>query len=399
MLKFLKQSRNKSQRRWWLGLAGISLFCLPLGFLLSGSAKPEETASRAIPSVAAAPVRREDLWREQVFDAEFRPYQEIDLHAKVTGFLETIEVDIGDKVKAGQLIASLEIPELTDDLERAKAVEKRSLEEAKRAEIARDEAHLALSRLLRVDQAQPNLVAQAEIDIARSKHQAAEANLAAAKEQVGVVHADVKRLNTMVQYSRIVAPFDGVITKRYLDPGALVQGGTSSTAPLVRLSQIDHLRLGFPASMSFASKILVGTPVEIRVSTSERKYRGTVSRFSRRIDFQTRTMEVEVDVPNSDLELVPGMYAAAVVRVDRKEQALVVPVEAVLGQQSPTVYLIGKDGVVAERKITVGLEMASVWEVTSGLEEADLVLMGSRGQVRPGQKVVPKLTETLHAMK
>lgn len=393
------QRRNvPSWKRGWLGLTGLAVFGLSFWLLRSSSARPEAEVDSALP-VAAAPVVREDLWREQTFDAEFKPYQEIDLHAKVTGFLEKITVDIGDQVKAGQLIATLEIPELTDDLERAQAVEKRSREEVKRAEAAYEEAHVACSRLLSVDKVQPNLVAQQDIDSARSKDRAAAAALGAAREQVEVARADVKRFNTMLRYSQITAPFDGVITRRYLDPGALVQGGTSSTMPLVRLSQSDRLRLSFPASVSFVSLIKNGTPVEILVPSLHKTYRGTVSRFARRMDFQTRTMEAEVDVANPDLTLIPGMYASAMVKVDRKDQVLAVPIEAVTGQQHPTVFLIGKDGVVTERTIAVGLETPSKWEVLDGLQEHDLVLVGSRSQVRPGQKVTPKVVGMLHAMK
>src|SRR5262249_7328134 len=154
---------------------------------------------------------------------------------------------------------------------------------------------------------------------------------AAAREQVAVARADVKKLTTMLKYSRMTAPFDGVITQRYLDPGALVQGGTASTKPVVRLSQNDRLRLNFPASVSFVSLIPVGPPVDVQVPSLNKLYHGAVSRFTRRIDFQTRTMEVEVEVPNPDLVLIPGMYASAVVKVDRKEKALTVPVEAVAG--------------------------------------------------------------------
>lgn len=387
----------KTLRRHWLSLVGSVVFILPLAFLMSGSAKPEPGQLSVAPAVAAAPVVREDLWREQVFDAEFRPYQEIDLHAKVTGFLEKITVDIGDRVKAGQLIATLEIPELTDDLERAQAVAKRSVEEVKRAQADFDETHLSFTRLMSVDKAQPNLVAQQDIDAARSKDLAAEAALAAAREQVAISRADVKKLETMLRYSRISAPFDGVITKRFLDPGALVQGGTASTMALVRLSQIDHLRLDFPASVSFVSLIKEGTPVEIEVPSLNKRYQAVVSRFTRRIDFQTRTMEVEVEVPNSDLTLIPGMYASAMVKLDRKEKALTVPVEAVSGVQHPTVLLVNKDGIISERTVTLGLETPHKWEVLSGLNEHDLVVIGGRAKVRAGQKVTPKLVETLHA--
>jgi RND family efflux transporter MFP subunit len=288
---------------------------------------------------------------------------------------------------------------LTDDLNHAAAVEKRSLEEVKRAEADYEQAHLVLSRLVSVDKAQPHLVAQQDIDAARSKDQAAAASLAVAREQVEVSRSDVKKLATMLKYCRITAPFNGVITRRCADPGALVQGGAASTLPLVRLSENDRLRLSFQASVSFVSQIKIGDPIEIQTPSLKKTIHGAVSRFTRRIDFQTRTMEIEVDVPNPDLSLIPGMYASAIVRVDQKEHTLAVPVEAVFGQQHPAVFLIDQNGTIQERPITVGLETADKWEVLSGLQEHDQVLIGGRAQVRPGQTVTPRFQETLHASK
>src|ERR1043166_9252895 len=122
----------------------------------------------------------------------------------------------------------------------------------------------------------------------------------------------------MLKYSRIHAPFDGVITKRFADPGALIHNGGSSSTPLVRLSQNGRLRLVFPVSVSFVSLIMIGDPVEIRVQSSGNTFAGTISRFTRKVETATRTMEVEVDVPNSDLRFVPGMYASVALKLERR---------------------------------------------------------------------------------
>jgi len=373
-----------------LGFAAVSI----LVWRHSSAKAKAETPPTESCSVAAIKVLREDLSQEQVFDAELRPYQEIELHAKVPGFVETLTVDVGDRVTNGQLLATLEIPELNDDLERTRALEQRNTEEVKKAEAEHEEAHLVYDRLARVEKAKPNLVAQAEIDLARAKDQAAEAGVGTAKQQIQVAKADVKRLQTMLKYCQITAPFTGVITKRFTDPGALIHNGGSANTPLVRLSQNDRLRLVFPVSVSFVSSIKLAGPVEFAVqSLGDKKFEGTVSRFTRKVETNTRTMDVEVDVPNQDLSLIPGMYASVSLKLEHRGKTLVVPVEAVSRQEGSTVYLINKQNQIEERAIKVGLETPGKLEVLEGLAENDLVMVGSRTQVKPGQKVDARIIQ------
>jgi RND family efflux transporter MFP subunit len=379
---------------WRIG-AGI-LLAIIIGLVWRatvGHAKPGALPEQAL-TVAVAKVTRQDLARELTCEAELRPYQEIDLHAKVAGYLHKITVDIGDRVEAGQLIAVLEVPELGDDIQRANASLKRYQQEVGRAQAAYDEAHLIYNRLTAIDKARPNLIAQQELDAAVEKDRATASTLAAASAEVEVATAEINKLQTMLKYSRITAPFPGVITKRYADPGALIQAGTSSstqTPPLVRLSQNDRLRLDIPVSVSYVSRVELGDPVQIQVASLDRAFSGKIARSTRKIETATRTMEVEVDVPNSDLKLIPGMYASVVLRLEHREKALVVPVEAVSRKKSCTVFLVDKEGKIEERTISPGLETPRKIEVLAGLNENDLVMIGSRTQATPGQKVEPKL--------
>lgn len=346
--------------------------------------------------VGTVKARREDLAKGFTVQAEFRPNQEVDLHSKVAGFLEKIHVDIGDHVKAGQELAVLEVPELQDDLKRAQAIEARSLQEVKRAESVYADAHVAYTRLSAVNKSRPNLIAQQDLDTALEKdHQAASA-LAAAKQQVEVAKAETAKLHTIATYSQIVAPFSGVITKRSADPGALIPTGTSSSsqaAPLLRLSQLDHLRLVFPVSMSYVSQVRVGTPVQVQVKNQERKFSGKVTRISNKIEAATRTMDVEMDVENPDLKLIPGMYASATIELEKKEQAISLPVQAVARGSQATVYVVNAKNEIEERQVKIGLETPTKLEIVSGLKEDEQVMIGSRSQIKPGQKVDPKLVE------
>jgi RND family efflux transporter MFP subunit len=338
-------------------------------------------AAEAETVVGAAAVTRQDLARDVSVQAEFRPYQEIELHAKVAGYLQQIRVDIGDRVKAGDLIATLEVPELKEDLARGEAA-------TQRAEADYKEAHVAYTRLVAVTRTQANLVAQSDLDVAEARDAAAAAMLAETK-------SDLEKFHTLEGYTRITAPFDGVITKRFADPGALIQAGTSSSTqamPLVRLSQNDRLRLDFPVSMSYAAEIAVGDPVEIKFDDA-RHLTGTVARFSHRIAMETRTMMAEVDVPNPDLKLIPGMYVTIALKVDRRAHALAIPIESVSGVKQPTVYVISDGHQIEERPVQLGIETPTKYEVLSGLKEGELVMIGNRSQVHIGQNVTTKLVD------
>ncbi len=367
------------------------LLVLPLGLTAFAADRSEDTDK--FPAVAVSKVTREDLTQTLTCQAELRPWQEVDLHAKVAGYLENISVDIGDTVTTGQLLATLEVPELQDDLKRATAALARSRQEVARAEAAAHEARVMHERLLAVDKAQPHLVAQQELDSAAEKHDASASAVAAAQAEVEVSLAEIAKLRTVSNYCRITAPFSGVITKRYADPGALIQAGTASstqTLPLVRLSQNDRLRLDIPVSVSFVSRIQVGDPVEVRLNGFETVLTAKIARTTCKVDSATRTMEIEADIPNPDLKLIPGMYASATLRLDHRDRALTVPVEAVSRQKSTTVLVVNSSHKVEERPVKLGLETPQKFEVISGLKENELVLVGSRAHIQPGQEVRPE---------
>ncbi len=358
-----------------------------------GHAKPTVAAEPAV-AAAVAKICREDLARELVCDAELRPWQEIDLHAKVAGYLQRIDVDIGDKVEAGQLLAIIEIPELADDIERAKATLKRRTEEVARAQAGFDQDHLVYSRLAAVDKAQSGLVAQQELDAALEKDRSAASSLAAAQAEVDVAKAELNKLQTMLKYSRITAPFAGMITRRYADPGALIQAGTSSstqTLPLVRLSQNDRLRLNFPVSVTYIPWVKPGDEVRIHIDSLREPFGAKIARLAQKVETATRTMIVEADLTNADYRLVPGMYASVVLRLERRPNALAVPIEAVSREKSCSVLVVGKENRIEERPITPGFETPEKLEVLTGLNENDLVVIGHRSEFKPGQSVQPRL--------
>lgn len=355
--------------------------------------------------VAVAPVARSTLAQTLTLAAEFRPYQEIDVHAKVAGYVKTINVDVGDRVKAGQLLAILEVPELRDELQEDEAAVRRSDEEIKRAqadlertESSHQVAHLASTRLDAVMKQQPKLVAQQDVDDATARDRVAEAQvstakaaLAAAQQQLEVAKATASRTRTLVDYTRITAPFDGVVTHRYADTGAMIQAGTASQSqamPLVKLSENGKLRLTIPVPESAVPRIHLGEAVDVNVPALNQTFPGTVARFADKVDEQTRTMHTEVDVENPKLTLVPGMYAQTSLRLDEKKDALVVPIQAVdRGDTQSSVMVVDDRNQIEVRPVRLGLETADRAELLSGVREGDRVVLGNRSQLKAGQAV------------
>jgi RND family efflux transporter MFP subunit len=379
------QNRKGNRPGWFKALVILGAAVILLIAVVFWISHLHPNASSVAPvSVAVAPVTRQDLFTEVPIPAEFRPYVEVELHAKVSGFVERMNVDFGDKVKSGQLLATLEVPELHDQLRNALAMQQR-------AEADYTNAHLLYVRLQAVNKQNPNLVAQQDLDSAQSKDASALAAIAAAR-------AEVEKFQTLVNYTQITAPFDGVVTRRYVDPGALIQAGTTSetqSLALLRVSDNYHLRLDFPVSVKYVKDIHLGDPVEVRVeSLGGKTFTGVISRFTGRVNDETRTMITEIEVANPNLEIVPGMYAAVDLKVERRPQVLAIPIQAV-GSEKNSVYVIGENHEIESRVVKLGLETPDHYEVISGLKEGELVMVGNRSLVHPGEKVEPKLASNL----
>jgi len=363
------------------------------------------------PSVAVVKAVTGNLAQTLAVAAEFRPFQEIDIHAKVAGYLKSISVDVGDRVRVGERLAVLEVPELQDELRQDAAGVKRAEEDVNRAQAdleransAHEVAHVGATRLSGVLKVRPNLVAQQEIDEAMGRDRVAEAQvatakaaLAAAQQGLEVSKASQQKTQTLWGYTEITAPFAGVITQRYADPGAMIQAGTSSqtqTMPVVRLSQNNRLRLVIPVPESTVALIHVGTPVDLNVQALHKTFAGKVARFSERLDSDTRTMRVEVDVENPALELVPGMYATASIVLDSASDAVIVPVEALDHSEiKPQVFVIDSNQKVEVRAVTTGLETSDRVQIKNGISSGDLVVTGNRAQLKPGLVVTPRVME------
>jgi RND family efflux transporter MFP subunit len=334
----------------------------------------------------------------------------IDVHAKVSGYVRHIYVDIGDRIHAGQTLAVLEVPELNAQYRGSQSAEQRSREQINIAqhEISRAQAnHGALQanydRLLQASKTQPGLIAEQELDDARAKADAsqaqvdtARATLSAARQQSDVAKADVERYGALQSYSVITAPLSGVVIWRYADTGALIQAGTSSDSqslPLVKLSQSDLLRLRLPVPEDAVGYIHDGDTVRIRVDALHRSLIGKIVRSTRNVSLDTRTMQAEVDVPNKDLSLIPGMYANTYVQLEHRENILTIPLLAVQRDDSGKTSVLVLDGQnrITRRAVVLGLQGSLLAEVRSGVQQNDRVVLGNAARYRDGEQVTPRV--------
>lgn len=366
-----------------------------------------DASTTVVPVVS---VSRSNLESNLVLTGEFSPYQEIDVMAKEAGYIKSIRVDIGDHVRAGALLAELEIPEMQNDIERAAAGAEASEADIataqgnlKRAQSAHDIAELSYKRILDVSKKEPGLIPQQEVDVAHSRELetgaqvvAAEANLQTAQRKLAMAKAEQNRWTTLQKYTVITAPFTGVITKRYANTGAMIQQGTSSDTqamPVVRLSQNDLLRLIVPVPESAVARVRVGSTVDVTVASLGKTFPGRVTRSEGKLALNTRTMNTEIDVPNRDYTLVPGMYAQVDLHTQQSRRVLAVPVEAIEDiNGAPHVYAV-RNSAIQIVPVTTGIKTAEQEEIRSGIAENDLVIVGRHAGLQNGQKVKAKVMQ------
>jgi RND family efflux transporter MFP subunit len=365
----------------------------------------------AILTVGVTSVTRKPMMRQITVSSELVPYQETDVFAKESGYVKDLLVDYGSRVKKGELMAVLDIPELQIQLKQDDAAIANANDAVTHAqhEVGRLEAQAVplkaqADRLAGVAKTRPGLVAQQEIDDAQGKSlaQAAQvesgkSTLQAAESQLDEAKAKLERDKALFDYARITAPFDGVVTQRYANLGALMQAGTSSSTqamPLVRLSEDDVFRLVIPVPESYVKYIRIGDPVQVRVTSLDRVVTGTVKRFSADVAAETRTMHTEVEVLNPSHVLLPGLYAEATLTLEHKEAALSLPLQAVTqANGKATVFLVDTDNTLQERTVLTGMQTANDIEITGGLNLGDRVVISDRSGLKGGQRVKPQVVE------
>lgn len=331
-----------------------------------------EQAAQTTPHKPAAPVEvqtvqphRGPIIRFVTLPGEIKPYQEATLYAKVPGYLKTITVDKGDPVQQGALLAEIEVPELLADQARYRA-------ELKVAEID-------FRRLNESQTKAPDLVIPQTVDDARGKLEVAKANL--------------ERTETLLNYARLVAPFSGIVTRRMVDPGAFIPAASSGSNPqnaaLVTLSDFSRVRLQVAVPEAEAALVTSNQPVKATVEGFPANvFEGSITRYSYALDEATRTMLAEVELPNPGLQLRPGMFATVKIGIDRKADALLVPIETVLTDKSGAAVFLVVDGKARKTKIQTGFIDGTHVEVVKGLNVDQPVIVLGKQPPADGQGVV-----------
>ncbi len=326
--------------------------------------KGEVQATTPVPNVQTLHPRRGEIARSITLPGNIRAYQQATLYAKVAGYLKTIRVDKGDRVKQGDLVAEVEVPELLADRLKFKA-----------------EAEVAEITYKRLDEAQkksPDLVVPKTVDEARGNYNVALANM--------------KRVETLLDYAKIVAPFSGVITKRWVDPGAFIPAATSSSAAqnaaVVTLMDFSTVRIDAWMPESEVPLVKNGLPVNITVSELPgRVFESRVTRIAYALDDATKNMAAEIEIPNPDLELRPGMYASVKIDLQRKSDAILVPSEAIITEKNQSSVFTVVDGKVRKAAVKTGFDDGISVELLDGVTPNDLVILAGKQSISDGQQV------------
>jgi len=347
-------------------------FLLGLTLLCCGCAHDQTARAPQAPSVLVAPPQRGPIARTLTLPGDLAGFYQSTLYAKVTGYLRTISVDKGDWVKEGQVLAVIEVPELGERLERARA----DMQVQK----------ITYDRLQQVWKSDPRLIARQDVDVANGKYQEAKAQL--------------DELSALEDYTKIVAPFDGVITARFVDPGALIRAsggsGGSNAEPgaggnqsaVVSEAMISEMRTYVYAPQGVIGFIQRGTPAQLTVQDFPGKvFSGTVTRFATALDLSTRTMLTEVDIPNPERQLYPGMYANVTLQLENHPEAIQVRDSAVAsGPDGSYVYVVS-NGVLERVPVTTGIRSGTSVEIVSGLKGSEEVVSALDPGLSDGQAV------------
>ena len=397
----------RSRRLFVTAACCLAAVLLLLYFLhLHHQSEASANVPAPLPTVSVATASPGFIANQLTVAGVFQPFQEIDVHGKVSGYIRHIYVDIGDRVRQGQTLAILEVPELQAEVAGAQAGITETQQNILRLqnEVARDQAgytavHANYVRLKQASDQQPGLVAAQELDDALAKDRsaasqvdAAKSAVAAAQGQLGVSRAENLRVSSMEQYATITAPYSGVVTMRYADTGALIPAGTAEglNQAVVRLAQSDVLRLRMPVPERDVPLVHEGSVVTVHVQATGQQFPGTVVRFTRDVSNATRTMMTEVDVKNPDLTLTPGMYADVTFNLQQKDDALIVPASAVIQGDQPSVMLVNSTNRVEKRAVVLGISGSNSQEITAGLQPGDRVIIGGVSALQPGQQVTPQ---------
>lgn len=338
------------------------------------NALAKETEAVSVPTVAVVKPVTESTTDDLVLPGNLQAYEESPIFARTNGYLVRWYKDIGSKITKGELLAKIDTPEVDQELSQARASREQIKAQLELAKISAER----WTNLRKTDS-----VSQQEADQQTSGYQQAVANLAAAE-------ANVRRLEQLESFKNVYAPFSGVLTKRTVDPGALINAGAGATGKeLFDIARVDPLRVYVYVPQAYAPTIKNGMKAAITLQEFPgQKFLGTVARTADAIDTATRTLLTEVDVPNGDGKLLPGSFGQVHFSTGSNVQRLTVPVNTMLFRaEGPRVATVDKDGKVRLRPITIGRDFGTTLEILGGLDPSDQVIINPADSLEEGQQV------------
>jgi RND family efflux transporter MFP subunit len=337
----------------------------------AASAGEEEAAPRTVETVG---VGRRDFSRSITLPGSVVAFEQAVLYARVSGYLSRIHVDKGDRVRKGQVLAELEIPEMAKENEEVAA---RVLEAGADFEVKR----ITFERLSTVREKEPDVLSQQEVDQARYEMEKARA----ARE---VARAAKAKIDTLLEYANIRAPFSGVVTDRFVDPGALIE--TSGKTPVVTVMNMSTVRVYVQIPETEVAFVREGTAAALEADARHERFEGSVTRVSSALDPSTRTMKVEIDFENLEGKLLHGMYGKVALVLEERRSALALPADAVLEEGDESYVFCVDGGAIVKRSVGIGLDDARLVQITSGLSGDERVVVGDRAGLREGMKVAAR---------
>ncbi|MGE3518184.1 MAG: efflux RND transporter periplasmic adaptor subunit [Vicinamibacterales bacterium] len=357
----------------------------------------QEAPSAPVQAGAAGPIAI-DVARvvEQPLDvqlslpSELVAYASVAVHPRVAGFVKAVAVDRGSIVRQGDLLVTLDAPELV--AQRAEAQSKRQAAEAQLvAARAKADAEAATFDRLRAASATPGVVAGNDVLVAGKAAEASRSQVVAAEEQVEAARQAARAVQELESYLRVTAPFSGVVTERNVHPGALVGPTGGDAAPMVRVVDQRRLRLVVPVPEAYTASLAVGASIPFKVSAFPgTTFTGTVARIARSVDVATRTMAVELDVDNADGRLAPGTFCQVRWPVRRTGPSLFVPTASVASTTDRTFVVRIREGKAEWIDVTTGLTVGPLIEVFGDLTPGDEVAGRGTDELRPGTEVRPR---------
>lgn len=355
----------------------------------SGSEQIATTRQPGPPTIDVVRVIQQPLDVVLSMPGELYSYEAVAVYPKVTGFVKAIHVDRGSHVRAGELMAEIEAPELV--AQRAEAQSKLQAAQAQLAVVqSKADGDAGTYDRLEAASATPGVVAGNDLLLAQKAVEADQNQIAAALQMVEASRQALQAVTQVEAYLHVAAPFDGVITERNVHPGALVgpNSGAGTAAPMVRLEQNDRLRLVVPVPQSYVTGIREGAMIAFTVPAyPSRTFTGRVARLAHTVDVETRTMAVELDVINRDGGLVPGTFCQIQWPINRPEPSLFVPAGSITSTTDRTFVVRIRNGRTEWVDVRPGLTSGSLTEVFGDLRPGDVVASRGTDEIRPATEV------------